>query len=63
MSLSRVRTRLANLKKQLDVVAMETTPKIRFIQLDPGESLPPGKTADDYDFLVRCHDEQHPRAF
>ena len=61
MSLSSIKTRLRDLQKRLDVAAMETAPQIKFITLQPGEALPPGKTESDFDFLVRLHDEQHPR--
>ena len=60
MSLSRVRTRLADLSKKLDAVNLQTTPKIRFITVRPGDSLPDGKTEDDYDLVVYLSSEEFP---
>lgn len=63
MSLSTLKTRLADLGKKIDFLHAETTPQIKSLMLQPGESLPPGKTESDFDLLVRLHDAEHPRGF
>jgi hypothetical protein len=63
VNISRVRSRLKDLRRQIEVARSQATPQISYIAVQPGGSLPDGKSEEDFDYIVWLSSIEFPHEY